>query len=234
MGLPAAQLRQHFAHKGPAAQPDPHIGTDLADLGALHLLVGQGAKSSAIVFGGGSALGNDPEDVIGGLSASEVGTSFGEGGLGLRGIGRGGGCDGCGEGTTGIGTIGTMGRSGRGAGSGWARGQGGLGNRHAHAPEVIPGSAQVRGSLDGDLIRRVVRQHLNEVRYCFELDGRDGRAVLDFTIAPDGHVVGAMSNSERSGLDSCLVSAVRRWDFPHPTGGGAAAVHYPFLFRWID
>jgi hypothetical protein len=31
-------------------------------------------------------------------------------------------------------------------------------------------------------------------------------------------------------VESCVVSAVKRWDFPKPTGGGIAIVSYPFNF----
>jgi hypothetical protein len=35
-------------------------------------------------------------------------------------------------------------------------------------------------------------------------------------------------NSPR--VESCLVGAVRRWEFPKPTGGGLVIATYPFTF----
>ncbi|HJX62867.1 MAG TPA: AgmX/PglI C-terminal domain-containing protein [Polyangia bacterium] len=31
-------------------------------------------------------------------------------------------------------------------------------------------------------------------------------------------------------VENCVVNAVRRWEFPKPTGGGIAIVLYPFSF----
>ena len=72
-----------------------------------------------------------------------------------RGSGTGGG--GTGEGTIGLGNFGTIGKGGGGGnGSGYGRGAGGLGGRRARAPDVIPGQANVRGSLDKEIIRRII------------------------------------------------------------------------------
>ena len=45
---------------------------------------------------------------------------------------------------------------------------GNLKGRKAGAPEVVPGTAEVRGSLDKELIRRIIRRHINEVKFCYE------------------------------------------------------------------
>jgi hypothetical protein len=31
-------------------------------------------------------------------------------------------------------------------------------------------------------------------------------------------------------VEKCVVDAVKRWEFPKPTGGGIAIVSYPFNF----
>jgi hypothetical protein len=31
-------------------------------------------------------------------------------------------------------------------------------------------------------------------------------------------------------VESCVVNAVKRWDFPKPAGGGLVIVSYPFQF----
>src|SRR5256885_3064044 len=87
------------------------------------------------------------------LVGTQIGEAYGVGGLGLVGSGKGGG--GTGEGTIGLGNLGTIGKGGGGGnGSGYGRGAGGLGGRRAHAPDVVPGTAQVRGSLGQEIIRR--------------------------------------------------------------------------------
>jgi TonB family protein len=87
------------------------------------------------------------------------------------------------------------------------------------------------------VIQRVVRRHMNEIRYCYERElVRDptlrGTVRLSFVIGPDGRVVSA--TAERGdlpeGVTSCVVAAVRRWTFPAPDGGGVVAVTYPFVF----
>ncbi len=37
----------------------------------------------------------------------------------------------------------------------------------ARVPKVVPGRPEVEGSLDKEIIRRVVRLHRNEIRYCY-------------------------------------------------------------------
>jgi hypothetical protein len=42
--------------------------------------------------------------------------------------------------------------------------------------------------------------------------------------------VGPPSTWKSSGAESCVVQAVRRWEFPKPAGGGIVIVSYPFNF----
>ncbi|MGZ6142653.1 MAG: FHA domain-containing protein, partial [Myxococcales bacterium] len=157
-----------YGLKGPKDNPDPHLAKMLAEeqaqkAGVLGILKAQEGSHLASIFGRDSALGNDAENVLGGLVGTQIGEAYGVGGLGLVGSGKGGG--GTGEGTIGLGNLGTIGKGGGGGnGSGYGRGAGGLGGRRAHAPDVIPGQANVRGSLDKEIIRRIIRRHLNEVK----------------------------------------------------------------------
>jgi hypothetical protein len=178
--------------------------------------------------GDGNASGGNAD--VGSLQGDEVGEAYGAGGLGLVGSGRGGG--GAGDGSVGLGDLGTIGLGGGdGSGYGYARGAGGLGCRRAQIVDVVPGSAQVRGACDRDIIRRVVRAHVNEVRFCYErvLQAQPtllGRSVTHFLIEGDGRV----SLSAAAGMpevDACLAAAIRRWQFPSAC---AANVTYPFTF----
>src|SRR5205085_1929303 len=161
-----------YGLKGPKDNPDPHLAKKLAEeqaknAGILGVLKQTEGSHIASIFGRDTALGNDPSDVLGGLVGNQIGEAYGVGGLGLVGTGSGGG--GTGEGTIGLGNLGTIGKGGGGGnGSGYGRGAGGLGGRRAHAPDVIPGQAAVRGSLDKEIIRRIIRRHINEVKYCYE------------------------------------------------------------------
>jgi len=160
----------------------------------------------------------------------------GYGGLGLRGTGEGGG--GAGEGTIGLGNIGTMGRgAGTGSGQGYGSGGGrGLSERRAAGPRVRVSPPTVSGSLSPEVIRRVVLRNLGQVAHCHEQalasnPGASGRVIVRFLIGPTGAVQGsavaASSYPVASGAQ-CIASAVRRWQFPAPGGGGVVSVNYPF------
>ena len=136
--------------------------------------------------------------------------------------------------------LGTIGKGGGGGnGSGYGRGAGGLGGRRAHAPDVVPGTAQVRGSLDKEIIRRIIRRHLNEVRFCYEkelMHKQDlyGRVMIQFTISGTGQVVASVvqnSTMNKPNVEQCIAQAVRRWEFPKPQGGGIVIVSYPFVLK---
>jgi pSer/pThr/pTyr-binding forkhead associated (FHA) protein len=230
-----------YGLKGPKDNPDPHLAKKLAEeqaknAGILGVLKMNEGSHIASIFGRDSALGNDASDVLGGLVGNAIGEAYGVGGLGLVGTGSGGG--GTGEGTIGLGNLGTIGKGGGGGnGSGYGRGAGGLGGRRAHAPDVIPGQANVRGSLDKEIIRRIIRRHINEVKYCYEQEltkkpELGGRIMVQFTIAASGQVIASvLQNSTMSNarVENCTVQAVRRWEFPKPLGGGIVIVSYPFV-----
>lgn len=138
------------------------------------------------------------------------------------------------SGTIGLGNLGTIGGSG---GSGYGRGAGGLGEDRGATPRIRTGSAEVRGSLSPEVIRRVVRRHINEVRFCYEQElsahpDLEGRVNVAFVISPSGAVSEARVSSSTLGsatVESCITTAVQRWTFPAPEGGGVVAVTYPFV-----
>ncbi len=236
-----------YALKGPKDNPDPHLAKQLADdaaqkAGVLGIMKSQEGSILASVFGRDSAVGSDEANVLGGLVGTQVGEAYGTGGLGVVGTGKGGG--GTGEGTIGLGNLGTIGKGGGGGnGSGYGRGVGGLGGRRAKAaPEIVPGTAQVTGSLDKEIIRRIIRRHIYEVRFCYEqelLKKPDlyGRVMVQFTISGVGQVVASVVQSStlnNGTVEQCIAGAVRRWEFPKPQGGGIVMVSYPFVLKSAD
>jgi TonB family protein len=232
-----------YGLKGPPDNKDPHLAKMLAEeqankAGIIGLIKSQEGSHLASIFGRDNALGTDPDNVLGGLVGTQIGEAYGVGGLGLVGSGKGGG--GTGEGTIGLGNLGTIGKGGGGGnGSGYGRGAGGLGGRRAHAPDVVPGQAQVRGSLDKEIIRRIIRRHLNEVRFCYEKElmhkqELNGRVMIQFTISGTGQVIASMvqnSTMNNPSVEQCIAQAVRRWEFPKPQGGGIVIVSYPFVLK---
>jgi len=244
MGKESSKNKQGlYGLKGPQDNPDPHLAKKLAEeeaknAGILGLIKADEGSHLASLFGRDTALGSDAENVLGGLLGSQIGEAYGVGGLGMVGTGSGGG--GTGEGTIGLGNLGTIGKGGGGGnGSGYGRGAGGLRGRRARAPDVIPGQASVRGSLDKEIIRRIIRRHINEVKYCYEQElvkkpDLSGRIAVQFTIAATGQVVTSVMQTSSVGspkVENCVVQAVRRWEFPKPKGGGIVIVSYPFVFN---
>jgi metallo-beta-lactamase class B len=104
----------------------------------------------------------------------------------------------------------------------------------AFAAPAAPG--EVRGSLDKEIIRRVIRSHINEVKRCYEqeLDQKPelgGRIEVQFTIAASGDVLASRLLSSTMGnalVERCVVSAVRGWVFPKLAAGGTLIASYPF------
>jgi TonB family protein len=239
------KTRNKFGIEGPEDNEDPHMAREEAKemaanagiIGILKASVGAW-NSPTSPYGRDTALGNDPMSALGALMGDQIGANFGFGGLGLRGTGRGGG--GTGEGTIGLGNIGTIGHgAGGGTGSGYGRGAGGFRGRDAKVPHIRSGKADVRGSLSKEVIRRIIHRHINEVRFCYEqeLNQRpdlQGRVAVKFIISPTGAVQTAATASSTIGnakVENCIVSAVRRWTFPSPEGGGIVVVTYPFVLE---
>lgn len=243
MGNPSAKQKSGlYAIKGPqnaipqlARNFDPEMAARQA--GILGMMQQESGHFLASPHGGAFAVGNDDADVWGGLTGTEVGEAYGVGGLGLVGTGRGGG--GTGEGTLGFGNTGLIGKGGGGgSGSGYGRGSGaGFGGRDSRVPTVRQATANVQGALDPDIIRRIVRAHINEVRHCYNTGlAKDpnlkGRVSIQFTIGSTGKVPVAVVQStsvKDASVGNCIASAVKRWSFPKPQGGGTVIVSYPFV-----
>jgi hypothetical protein len=219
----------------------------MADASGAHSAAGganggaEGGASSAQSGPSTTSASGGEADPMGSLVGEEIGEAYGLGGLGLVGTGVGGG--GTGDGTIGLGHIGTIGHGGgSGTGYGYGSGRSGLGGRSAQAPSVSIGAAEVRGALDKEIIRRVVRAHINEVRYCYEQRLQDhptlaGRVLIDFMIAESGMVLTATteaSSLSREEVGACIAAAVRRWTFPSAKKHGLTEVHYPFALHSTD
>ena len=209
--------------------------SDARTIGVLGVLAQRSGQWASPTSHAG--VGADPMSALGSLMGDQIGESFGFGGLGLSGVGRGGG--GSGLGTIGNGVIGTLGhgagRDGTG-GSGYGAGAGGFRGRASRVPSCGCGDAEARGGLSRESVRRVIRQHLNEVRFCYEQGLAErpdlaGRVTVTFLVAPTGTVSTSSVTSstiEDRRVDQCVATAVRRWTFP--SADGATLVTYPLVF----
>ncbi|HEY6004788.1 MAG TPA: AgmX/PglI C-terminal domain-containing protein, partial [Anaeromyxobacter sp.] len=200
-------------------------------LGAL----GRGGGGLSTVFGSGG-LGGDLRGAVGNMFGPVVGDSQGLGGLGIRGSGSGGG--GGGE-TIGIGAVGTKGRGG-GLGS-YGTGVGGLGKKGDRDVNVSTGTAVVMGSIDKELIRKVIQDHASQIRYCYEqqlaINPRlQGKVSIKWIINADGSASGAQVDRSATTLEDgkvheCMMGRITSWEFPKPKGGGMAVITYPWILR---
>jgi len=216
---------------------DTHLGKEAAkaaaqNKGILGILNSAQGSPFASILGRDVAVGSDQENVLGNLVGGQIAEAYGPGGFGVTGAGPGGG----GTGLKSIGTGDFHTSLGRNYGRG---GEIGLpGKPHQKIAGVTTGIVTLRGSLDKEIIRRVVRLHMNEVKYCYDQElvrkpGIEGRLSVQFVISPFGQVVSSVMQSttmNNLGVEKCVVDAVKRWEFPKPTGGGIAIVAYPFNF----
>lgn len=236
--------------------PAPRAAPERAGVLSLGAMFeGVGASESPFA----QALGTDTNALLGSLTASVSGESFGFGGLGMTSTGRHGGGGG-------LGTVPLLGGRGFGASSGGACGCG-LPSRYtfargshsarggqirsiesapeptraARVPRLRSSRPEVRGALDPSLIRRVVRRHTNETRHCFERalqsqPNLEGRIQAQFIISPDGAVTTAniqSSTLRHQAAEACVLSVVRRMTFPATPHGNISIVTYPWVFSAV-
>lgn len=245
---------KHAGEEGKAGKEDaPDANKKLAIKGETEDLTLKKARDTEIAmdsgiaaelmvsspFGtGDTSVGSDVIHALGNLEGEGYGESRGLGGLGVSGAGRGGG--GISERGIGLSDTGTAGRGGKGrGGKGYGKSAGDLGERRARVPKIIPGRPTVRGSLDKAIIRRVVRQHRREIKYCYESELQKnknlaGTVKIKFTISASGSVISSRVSSStlnNKKVERCMASKVKRWVFPEPKGGGIVIVNYPFNLK---
>lgn len=108
-----------------------------------------------------------------------------------------------------------------------------------HEPE--PATAVLGfASIDKELIRRPIREHMWAIEECYELAlERDpnvkGRLSVRFVIEADGHV-GEIEVVDDEVTDPCVGRCViavgkKHWIWPPRPGGGQITINYPFSFE---
>jgi hypothetical protein len=193
----------------------------------------KGAVASAMGTGG---IGGELKSALGGVTGRNIGDRQGLGGLGTRGSGPGGG--GLNMAGVGLGALGTAGRGGGGSGD-YGQSAADLGKKKDRDINIAIGRTIVRGSLPKEIIRRVINQHMAQIRYCYEKEltrspGIFGRVSTRFVIGPNGRVQDAKVPSSTLGnaaVEQCMVQKIRTWKFPKPKGGGIVIVNYPFVLK---
>ena len=108
----------------------------------------------------------------------------------------------------------------------------------AQGVKVDVGPITLRGGLDKEIIRRIVRYHVDEVKGCYEdglaqKPGLEGRVTIKFTVSVTGEVVSpkvASSTLGNSRVESCVVKAMHGWEFPRSMCGCESLVSVAFDF----
>lgn len=91
--------------------------------------------------------------------------------------------------------------------------------------------------MDREAIRRVIREHINEIRSCYERQLQRtpdlyGKVVLQWDIVQGGQVRRAsIKSSDLPGATAeCILSRLATWKFPEPPSDQIGRVAYPFVF----
>jgi hypothetical protein len=210
---------------------DPN-SKDQARLIAQRIFGGKGNAGVATLFGR-AGLGGSLQAAMGHMTGSTVGDAGGVLGMGLKGSGGGGGGTGN---TIGIGAVGTRGVAG---GEGKYGTGIGMGKKASADISITNSDPEVTGSMDPELIRRVVRSHHDQLKYCYDNaltknPKLTGKVSVRWIITEGGtvassNVVNTTTNTPE--LDRCIAGRVLTWIFPKPKGGGVAVVTYPFVFK---
>jgi len=188
--------------------------------------------SSSSVFG--AARSDALRDALGDVRGKEVGDASGFGSLVQRGNGPGSGGN-----STGMYEAGRIVTRGVAGGDRfYAPGTGGIGGKTEHRIEGT-GDPVIEGLLDKDLIRRVIRENVAQIKYCYEREltgtpGLHGKVLLKFVIGADGSVTTAVieeSSLKSKAAEGCMARKVKSWVFPKPKGDGVVIVTYPFIFK---
>lgn len=105
-------------------------------------------------------------------------------------------------------------------------------------PEVRLLNAQVSPGLDPDIVRRIVRAHIDELRSCYNTGKTKqpqlaGSVTIAFEIGAKGKVASSTVHEstltpDDAAVPSCFAKAIKRWQFPRLTGVKSVSVTYPF------
>lgn len=143
---------------------------------------------------------------------------------------------GSGKGSSTIGIAG-VGTQGRGTGT-TGYGTGGLGQKGSVQINVEGQEGDMTATMDKEAIRRVIRDHIREIRNCYERELQRspdlyGKIVLEWDIEDAGRVGRAVVKSNALGNNSvanCILSRLKTWKFPDPPKDQVGRVDYPFVF----
>ena len=100
---------------------------------------------------------------------------------------------------------------------------------------IEEGELSAVGAIDKAVVRRVVREHFEALRYCYEatlLANPEiaGTVIAKFTIQIDGTVHDVTASGVHPDVETCIATKVSSFRFPKPDGA-KVEVAYPFTFK---
>ena len=207
-----------------AEKPDPNKMGLLATFGK-----GGVQKDLSKAYSGSGELAGMADAATGAAGSSENRAGDNLGGK-LKDTGAGG----KGTATYGIAGVGTQ---GRGTGT-TGYGTGGIGQKGQVQINVTGQEGEFGGGMDKEAIRRVIREHIREIRSCYEKELQRspdlyGKIVLEWDIEEEGRVSRVATKSNALGNDSvanCIMSRLKMWKFPDPPKDQVGRVIFPFVF----
>jgi predicted component of type VI protein secretion system len=205
-------------------KPDPNKMGLLATFGK-----GGVQKDLSKAYSGSGELAGMADAATGAAGSSENRAGDNLGGK-LKDTGAGG----KGTATYGIAGVGTQ---GRGTGT-TGYGTGGLGQKGSVQINVTGQEGEFGGGMDKEAIRRVIREHIREIRSCYEKELQRspdlyGKIVLEWDIEEEGRVSRVVTKSNALGNDNvanCIMSRLKMWKFPDPPKDQVGRVIFPFVF----
>jgi hypothetical protein len=140
--------------------------------------------------------------------------------------------------------MGGVGTGGKGGGTGGYKAGTGLGTGSVGNGEVGLEDEEsiVEGGLDREVIASIIREHLGQIRYCYERQlsaspDLYGKVKIKFSIDADGLVdtqsIG-QTTLKNAMVEECILRRIATWKFPKPKGGTKVLVSYPFLFKSVQ
>jgi hypothetical protein len=96
-----------------------------------------------------------------------------------------------------------------------------------------PNTMKVEGHLDRGEIQRVINSHIHELQGCYERQlivnpNLSGKVTFEWLIGTGGAVTSVKiktSTLSSNEATSCMQAAIRRWQFPSPSGGSVTVVY---------
>lgn len=111
--------------------------------------------------------------------------------------------------------------------------------RFVQPPTIKETSPTIGPGLPPEVVRRIVRMRIGQLRACYELGLRTdpklaGNLNVEFSIDKDGNVASAKIASGTLAdepVRTCILGRFRAMAFPQPEGGASVSVKYPLDFK---